>query len=237
VVTNENKQTIKMIGATPTYLVTLLLALINFCDNTYQKIKVNTNNFVNKNLDGYVIYYALYSTEDKNCAVLYDYRGFWQRVYLMLYKLLLQIFYDLDLVYTGRLFKYENVIENIDNLSSFFVDCAIVSYVQHQQIHHELLTNEDMSPSTSSSETPKFVFAVFNDGTEDHDFTHTFNLYRKGIIACKKMTCLDIMIVLCKVCQNDSVDLSDFTLKCMMDNTFNEIVFKDNDTISSKISS
>jgi hypothetical protein len=226
-----------MIGATSTYLITLLLALINFCDNTYQKVKAITNNFVNNNLDGYVIYYALYSTEDKNCSVLYDYRGFWQRVYLLLYKLVLQFFYDLDLVYTGRLFKYENVIDNVDNLSCFFVDCAVVSYVQNQQIHHELLTSEDMPASPSTSEIPKFVFAVFNDGNEDHDFTYTFNLFRKGIIACKKMKCLDIMIVLCKFHQNNSIDLSDFTLKCMLDNTFNEIVFKDNDTISSKISS
>jgi hypothetical protein len=224
-----------MIGATPTYLITLLLALINFCDNTYQKVKVITNNFVNNNLDGYVIYYALYSTEDRNCAVLYDYRGFWQRVYLLLHKWLLQVLYNQELVNTGRLFKYENVIENVDNLSSFFVDCAVVSHVQNQQIHHELLTSEDTNQNTSITEIPKFVFAVFNDGINDHDFTYAFNLYRKGIITSKKMKCLDIMIVLCKVYKNNSIDLSDFTLKCMMDNTFNEIVFKDNDTISSKI--
>ena len=225
-----------MIGATPTYLITLLLALINFCDNTYQKIKVKTNNFVNSNLDGYVIYYALYSTEDQNCAVLYDYRSFWQRVYLLIYKLLLQVLYNQELVYTGRLFKYENVIENVDNLSSFFVDCAVVSYVQNQQIHHEWLTIEDTT-STSITDIPKFVFAVFNDGTDDHDFTQPFNLFRKGIISSKKMTCLDIMTVLRKVYKNKSIDLSDITLKCMLDNTFDEIVFKDNDTISSKISS
>jgi hypothetical protein len=222
-----------MIGATPTYLITLLLALINFCDNTYQKVKVNANNFVNKNLDGYVIYYALYSTEDKHCAVLYDYRGFWQRVYLILYMFKLRVLCNLELVYTGRIFKYENVIENVDNLSSFFVDCAIVSYVQNQSIHNELLTSENLS---LTSDTPKFVFAVVNDGFEDYDFTEIFNQYRKCILTCTKMTCLDIIIVLCKVCQNDRIDLSNFTLKCMLDNTFDEIVFKDNDIISKKIS-
>jgi hypothetical protein len=143
-----------------------------------------------------------------------------------------------DYIHNGRIFKYENVVENVDNLSSFFVDCAVVAYVKNQQVHHELLTSEAGVASTSDSPAiPSFVFAVFNDGTRDHDFTKWFNLYKEGILGTKSLTCVDIIVVLCKVSGINLDNLSDFTLKCMIDNTFDEIVFKENDTISTKITS
>jgi hypothetical protein len=224
-----------MIGVNLSNLFSFILALVNFCDITYQLVKVNANKTVNKALDGYVIYYALYSKGDKYCAILYDYRSFWQRVYLVFLKMIWLHVFQQDYIQSARIFKYENVVENVDNLSSFFVDCAVISYVQDEQVHHEWLTSE--ASETSTSDLPSFVFAVFNDGTSDYDFTKWFNLYKKGILGTKQLACIDIMIVLCKVSGYNVIDLSDFTLKCMTDNTFDEIVFKENDTISTKIAS
>lgn len=218
-----------------TYLFSLILTFVNFCDNTYQTVKINVNRIINKSLDGYVIYYALYSSEDRHCAVLYDYRSFWQRLYLVFCKTVWIYVLKEDYLSSGRVFKYENVIENVDNLSSFFVDCAVVAYVQNQQVHHELLTNESNTSVLTTTTLSKFVFAILNDGTRDYDLTKWFNLYRVGILGTKQLTCIDIIHVICKVGAIDISDLSDFSLKCMSDNTFDEIVFKENDTISSKI--
>lgn len=224
-----------MVGVNSTYLFSLILTFVNFCDDIYQNIKVNVNRLVNQSLNGYVIYYALYSKEDRHCAVLYDYRSFWQRLYLVFVKMMWFHVFKEDLAHSGRVFKYESVIENVDNLSSFFVDCAVIAYVQNQQVHHELLISE--ASTSNIPMIPSFVFAVFNDGTKDYDFTKWFNLYRVGILGTTRLTCLDIILVIGKVSGIYISDLSDFTLKCMTDNTFDEIVFKENDTISSKITS
>jgi hypothetical protein len=140
--------------------------------------------------------------------------------------------YNKELSSSGLIFKYENVVDNIDNLSSFFVDCAIFTYIKNQEVYHDMLTS-DAIPSTSK--TIKFVYVVVNDGVEDYDFTHVFNQHSNCVINTKRLTCLDFLSIFCKICKNNRIDLSDLTLRCMPDNTYTEIIFKGNDTISSKI--
>jgi hypothetical protein len=77
---------------------------------------------------------------------------------------------------------------------------------------------------------------MLDDGISEIDFTKYFNVYAKGILESKSLTLQDIIAILCKVNKLE-VNLSNFTLKCMLDNTFTEIVFKENDTISSILSS
>ncbi len=221
-----------MLSVHGTYLLKLVLLFINFCDTYYRGITSKANDFVNDKLDGYVIFYAFYSIEEKYCAVLYDYRSFLKRLYLVLYNLYLQVVHQKNLSDTSLIFKHESVVDNVDNLSSFFVDCAIVSYIQDKVMHHDIIGNQtrnDVSPTS-------FVYVVLDDGFGEHDFTKAFNRYARGISQSQNLTCKDIMTIMCKV-ENRDYDLSNFTLKCMMDITYDEIVFKEMDIISSKISS
>lgn len=217
------------------YLVSLFLTFVNFCVDTFQCAKNTIIKKVNAPLEGYVIYYALYSKEDKHCVVLYDYRSFLSRLYLIGYKTFLNVVYKKNLHEYSGIFKYESVVENMDNLSHFFVDCVVVAYVKNQEVCHDLYSNDtNTTQEASSSFTPSFVYAVLDDNFYEHDFTLIFNRYLKGILESKQLTCHDLMVILCNV-TNATINLSNFTLKCMLDTTFEEIVFKGNDTISSKI--
>jgi hypothetical protein len=123
-------------------------------------------------------------------------------------------------------------MDNIDNLSQFFIDCVIVSYVKDCVIHNEIHTHE--TNPTDTCEAPTFVYTVVNDGSKDHDLTTAFNMYSKAIVLSKKLTCFDIVKVL-SIVTNTNVNLSNLTLKCMTDKTFTETVFKEKDIISSNL--
>lgn len=220
-----------MMIVTRNYMFKLLLLFINFCDVRYRDIQQRSEAFVNRNLDNYVIYYALYSVEDKHCAILYDYRSFWKRMYLVIYRYYLLVFYSKDLEDACLIFKYTSVVNNVENLSAFFVNCAVVTHVKEHELQYDFFVNES---DTDNSITPNFVYAVVNDGENDHDFTNAFNLYSNGIMNSKSMTCLDIITVLCKV-YSKHIDLRNFTLRCMTNITFEEIILKENDSISTKL--
>lgn len=215
------------------FFVTLTLTFVNFCDSIYQNATTKINTHINESLDGYVLYYALYSAEDKHCAVLYDYRSIISKLYLVIYKMILQIMFQQDLSAKSVIFTYETVMDNVDNLSQFFIDCVIVSYVKNGVIHNELHTHET-NPTDTCHDASTFVYAIVDDGLKHHDFTKAFNLYSKGITSSKTLTCLDVIKLMSIITKTD-VNLSEFTLKCMTDKTFTESVFKENDIISSKL--
>jgi hypothetical protein len=207
----------------------MFLTFINFCETKLLTYYAKVDGYLNKCLEGYVLYYVLYSKEDKFCAVLYDYRSFMKRLYIVVCSMI----YSTYLKNTKKLFHYKDVIENIDNLSSFFVDCAVVEYIKDGSKVNELIANDTVSTQTQTSPI-KFVYAIVVFDDCELDFTKYFNIYCNGILNTKTLECRDIITLLSKVA-NQEISTTTFTLKCMMDNKFEEILFKDNDNISKNI--
>lgn len=212
----------------------LFLAFINFCETTCNAVKTNISVYSNKQLDGYVIYYALYSRKDGICAELYDYRNLFYRVYLIIYNSVLQLFYNKTLKDTNKVFKLENVIENVENLTPFFIDCAVIVYIENGMFKYELLTNELSKKKLLYKEISKFVYAVVDDELFEYDLSHIFNDFLVGVYNSQSLNCRDIVTIFCKVTKTNA-DLSSFSLKCMTENNLKEIIFKEKDIISKQL--
>lgn len=212
----------------------LFLAFINFCETSYNAVKTNMSVYSNKQLDGYVIYYALYSRKDGICAELYDYRNLFYRIYLIMYNLVLQLFYNKTLKDTNKLFKLENVVENVENLTPFFIDCAVIIYIQDGVFKYELLTSELSKKKLLHREGSKFVYAVLDDELFEYDLTHSFNDFLVGVYNNESLNCYDIVTIFCKVTKTNP-NLSSFSLKCMTENTLKETIFKEKDIISKQL--
>lgn len=217
-------------------MLNMLLWIINFCDQVYVSLKSTVDKHLNHRLRGRVLYYALYSKSEQCYAVLYDYTGFWHRLWLVMFSFIFNNYFE-----TQNVFEFSVVKSNIQNLSHFFIDCAMTSYVDDEsKIRHRMLSykeSESMS-NTKINEIVRsvhFIFAMVVDVRDnEHDFTSAFSDYKEDIITAESLTISDIITVLSHRLERN-VETDGCIVKTMLDNDFVELVLKDNDILLSKI--
>lgn len=209
------------------YMLYVFLWFINFYDVCSTKIKHFVDGFVNKRLEGRVLYYALYSKSDNYYALLYDYTSTWNKL-----KLVIMHIYDKSYLETHNIFNFDDVSENIAHLSNYSIDCAVVTYMENTQENHRLMTSSNVIEDINVS----FVYAmVYENDTVDsplYDMTKDFNTYKNDIFQIKTLNIENFVTILMIKKQMNLPNFTDLTLKCMMDDSLNELVFKAKDNIN-----
>lgn len=209
------------------YMLYIFLWLINFYDVFSTKIKNVVDGFVNQRLEGRVLYYALYSKSDNYYALLYDYTSTWRKL-----KLVIMHIVDKSYLENKNIFHFNDVSENISHLTNYSIDCAVVTYMENTQEHHRLMTSNNEIEDINIS----FVYAmVYENDTVDsllYDMTKDFNTYKNDIFQIKTLNIENIVTILMMKKQMNLPNFNDLSLKCMMDDSLNELVFKANDNIN-----
>lgn len=207
------------------------LMLLNFLVQTFTSAKCAIHNVVNKTLENKVIYYALYSKHDQYYVCLYDYRSFWDRLWFSLQRILVKLRLDEDV-----LFSYNNVAENVENLTPHMIDVAIIAYLDDGKMKTKMFINQEGKEGSIQNIKPdkyNYVYVIAEDENEECmvDLTACFNAFKDVIAENHLLTCIDfinIFIKFHKACFNKDAFKH---IKLMRDDTFTEVLFKDNDII------
>jgi hypothetical protein len=209
-------------------ILSFCLVFLNFLHQTVTSTRNSLEKMVNNCLHKKVVYYALYSKHDNHYACLYDCRSFWDRLWLVFQRLLISLKLDEDTV-----FSYDDVDDNFECMSSHFIDVAIIVYIEDGVLKEKMF----MQNTTKKSIVPtnnnfKYIYCVVEDDQERTlDLTSSFNVFKQNINQNKILLCKDfVKLFVCYKNYTFNVDRM-ICLKMMPDDTFDEVVFKDNDVI------
>jgi hypothetical protein len=227
------------------YFISLFLyfvtCIINFYETTKQRIHITINNTVNSRLEGRVLYYAMFSKHDTELfyTCLYDHTSIWSRVQLIVRNALS---YNPNFYNDMNVFQYEDVYNNVDNLTSFMIDAVIVTYVDKEQLVTRILSyKDDVVPTTECIDNIGnigFIYAILtiddgSDNKNEYDFTSDFNTHVCDIVN-SPLRIGDFLSIFNERYKRTiirNIAITDATLKVMADNDFTEQVFKMNDQL------
>ncbi len=213
------------------------LWIVNFCQVSYEKTKGFIETSVNSQLEGRVLYYAMYSRKDvivgsKSYTCLYDYTSLWSRLSLILFNQLYTDYYKEKYV-----FMYDEVYSNLEDITTFLIDAVVLSYIKDGKQEDIIISYKNDSDPTVETVSavptlPSFVYAVMVDDTgNEYDFTKEYNMYSHCIINSPLTVYDSLMIFDGRHRTSNSVDINNAYLKVMMDNNFTELLFKGSDQL------
>lgn len=215
-------------------IIYYFIYIFNFCENIYYNIQRSVSLTINKQLEGRVLYYAMYTkgkTQDIYYTPLYNLTSLFDRLKLIILHFIYRDYFELNSVFT-----YDEVYSNIENLTSFMIDAVIVSYIKNGCLETRILSYKeedykDDSTDTAASRPPRFVFAlvVSSDG-EEHDFTREFNQHIYDIKN-SPLVINDFICIIKSKYKKNLDDALDLKLKVMMDNDFNEVLYNSSDKL------
>lgn len=227
-----------MAGYCSSMIVYYFIYIFNFCENVYYNIQKTISVTVNRQLEGRVLYYAMYTkgTQGNYYTQLYNMTSLVDRLKLILLNYIYHNYYEQNSVFT-----YTEVYTNIENLTSFMIDAVIVSYIKNGNLETKILSYKaedykNNSIDTATSRTPRFVFALVvtkddEQGVEvEYDFTKEFNQHIDDI-SNSPLTISDFIYIIKSKYNKYVNDQENFKLKVMMDNDFNEILYNSNDKL------
>jgi hypothetical protein len=178
---------------------------------------------INAKLEGRVLYYAMYTkgSQGEYYTQLYDLTS----VYNKLKLIVLSFLYN-DYFIKNSVFTYNEVDENIENLTGFMIDAVIISYIKDGCLTTKILscseTQNVNTVNTASTHTPKFVFAlIVSQNGEEHDFTKELNIHINDIKH-SPLNIKDFVHIINVKYQKNLDDMHNMRVKLMMDNDFNE---------------
>lgn len=219
-------------------IVYYFIYIFNFCENTYYNIQKTISLTINKQLEGRVLYYAMYTkgTQGNFYTQLYNVTSLYDRIKLIVLNCIYSNYFESNSVFT-----YTEVYTNIENLTSFMIDAVIVSYIENGYLETKILSykEEDYqnnSNDTATSRPPRFVFALVVSKDEEHgvekeyDFTKELNKHINDIKN-SPLTISDVIYILKSKYKKDLEDIHNYKLKVMMDNDFNEVLYNSNDKL------
>jgi len=213
----------------------LTLWLVNFYDTASKQTHRWLETTLNKQLEGRVLYYAMYSKSDKEVfyTCLYNYTSLWARLKLVV----------CSVIYTNYLsnksvFTYDEVYNNVENLTSFMIDAVIITYIKDSHTVNRILSYKDEVVPTKEclSETVKkvnFVYAIMSTEGKEYDFTNEFNTLVCDIIGSPLSLgdFLSIFNIRFKQGSISNNEIADATLKIMTECDFTELLLKTNDQL------
>lgn len=218
------------------YATYFVLWLVNFCESMRASTTLRIDTTLNSYLEGYAIYYGLYSQSEKYYGQLYDYRTIAGRLYIIV----LHYLFPSSRCFERKLFTYEDITANLDNLKDLSINAAMVTYVSNGMMHDRLLVCGSSSNSSSEPEpnanpkpTFKFIYVIVGDDKHQLDVTSYFNRYIDALFASSTpLTYHDTLNIFVGK-YNLDIDMSreNMVIKACSDITFQDMVFKDNDIL------
>ncbi len=205
------------------------LILLNFLHQTVTNVKCVAYKAVNKVLNRKVIYYALYSKHDQYYVCLYDYRSFWDRLWFMFQMMFVKLRLDEDV-----LFSYDDVADNVQNLMPHMIDVAVIVYLEDGMMKTKMFINQEGKKNQiCTPDKYDYVYVIAEDENDECmlDLTACFNTFKEVIAENLLLTCMDFINIFTKF-HKELFNKDAFKqLKVMCDDTFTEVLFKDNDII------
>lgn len=212
---------------------------VNFYETTSAYCKAIVDKAVNSELEGRVLYYAMYSKTDKELyyTCIYDRTPLWSRVKLVLWKLMTNNpnYYEEE-----NVFKYTDVYDNVENLTSFMIDAVIVTYVKENRlVTHVLSYTEDnqvvptlecLELQKSSSNSSNYIYAILDHEGCEYDFTKEMNAHVCDMLG-SPLSIGDFITIFnerYKKLTTHNIGITDATLKVMNDCDFQERLLKMN---------
>lgn len=209
-------------------LVYFCLLFLNFLHQIIDKTYLALNDTVNRCLENKVVYYALYSARDSHYACLYDCRTLWDRIWLVVQQILIWLKLE-----HNKLFSYADVDDNFETMSTFSIDVAIIVFIENGKMKEKMfIQNTAKKEQVQPPRHFKYIFGVAEDNQQNTlDLTTHFNTFQNNVYENKQLLCKDFVKLFAGYGKH-RFDVND--LKCvrlMPDDTFTEVVFKDNDVI------
>lgn len=222
-----------MVGYCSSKIIYFFIYIFNFCENVYYNIQRCISLTINNQLEGRVLYYAMYTKgkTDNYYTPLYSMTSLFDRLKLIILNCIYRDYFKHVSVFT-----YTEVYENIENLTSFMIDAVVISYIKNGYLETKILSYKEEgykndSNDTATSRSPKFVFAlVVSEDGEEHDFTKEFNQHLNDIK--NSPLVINDFIYIIKSKYKKHLDNEDnYKLKVMMDNDFNEVLYNSSDKL------
>lgn len=205
------------------------LLIVNFCETTYNNIVTILSKSINKQLEGRVLYYGMYSKGENDLyyTQLYDYTSLIQRLKLIFLSIVYRNYFERISVFT-----YNEVQQNLENLTSFMIHAVIVSHIKNGMLITEILSYKEASSlQNENKQKVKFVYAiVITKQNTEYDFTKELNIHINDVRN-SPLDVEDFVYIINNKYSKNVFDNKDVKLKVMMDNDFNEVVFNSNDKI------
>lgn len=215
-----------MVNYCATRFVYYFIYIFNFCETIFNNTLKYASLTINAKLEGRVLYYAMYTKgpQGEYYTQLYDLTS----VYNKLKLIVLSFLYN-DYFIKNSVFTYNEVYENIENLTGFMIDAVIISYIEDGSLTTKILSCSE-TENTESIQTPKFVFAlIVSQNGEEHDFTKEFNIHINDIKH-SPLNIKDFVYIINVKYQKNLDNMHNMRVKLMMDNDFNEsVIYNCND--------
>lgn len=215
--------------------VRLTLWLVNFYDTTTKQTHRWFETTLNKQLESRVLYYAMYSKSDKEVfyTCLYDYTSLWARLKLVLCSIIYT-----DYLSNQSVFTYDEVYNNVENLTSFMIDAVVITYIKDSKTVNRILSYKDEVVPTKEclNETVQkvnFIYAIMSTEGKEYDFTNEFNTHVCDIIG-SPLTLEDFLSIFNARFKQGAIsnnEIADATLKIMTESDFTELLLKTNDQL------
>ena len=207
----------------------MMLRFISLLNTMYSTCKTHIDYYVNKQLEGRVLYLALYTKDDNYYARLYDFTSFMNRMYLIIQSIFNKKYIE------DSIFTYEKAKENFSGLANAIIDVAMVSFIKDGKLEHTVLIDD--TNVEKEVVVPNFIYALVEDEVTGNaiNLTHVFN-DNKLLLKAKIFDCNDIVCILTNRLHDFPLTHGKFNLKIMTEKTYNEHILKGNDNIITIIS-
>jgi hypothetical protein len=183
--------------------------LITYCNNSLNEMKYSIFN-------GYFISYAIFQVDEKKFIWIYNYDKPWNIIYLY-------FMYILGFDIPNNLISINNAI-NLNKMNYIIV----ASYILNNKQEYIMTDDLNINNLYENQVKEKFIYVTLD---ESCDLTHEFEKFKYYILFNKYLECRDFVTILQIFFNNIETIKNDSTLKLMIDDTYDEKIYKGNDLL------
>jgi len=199
-------------------MLRFILNLESIFLNFYDFLSNLKNQFISKYFNDKILHLALYYNH--SYITIYNYDS----IYMLLYIWLFNLYNKYSMMYV---------------LDTSYIDLGpddllLFSYVKNNKINRKIITEELRHKSERECEyeikpqDPKFIYAIVD---ESLDMTQDFEDFKDFILLNKKLSVYDIVFIMSSFNKIKFNKNKNFNLKIMLDNNYDELVFKAEDLL------
>lgn len=186
------------------FILNLESIFLNFCDlcTSYK------NQFISKYFNEKVLHIAIYYNH--SYITIYNYDSIYMLMYIW--------FFNLYKAYTML------HISNLNEIPLAPDDILLISYVKDNKINRKIITEENKNEIKA---VEKFIYAIVDDHI---DMTQDFEDFKDFILLNKNLSVYDIIFMMSSFKNKTNLN-NNLKLKIMLDNNYDELVFKAEDLL------
>lgn len=195
-------------------MLRFLLKIESIFLNFYDLCIYYKNQFISKYYNNKILHLAIYNNISNSYISIYNY----DNICMLLYIWFFNLYKKYNMLY----------IENIYHITLDLGknDMMIISYVKDNNIH-KMIMNYELRNQEIDTVQPKFIYAILDETT---DMTQDFEDFKDFILHNK--TCyVDDIIFMISSFKNKNKTKEFKILKIMLDNNYDELVFKAEDIL------